>query len=120
MRPEIQFYEELAINTHPALQTQLYDGWVLRFSNGYTNRANSVSPLYPSNLPGEEKVAHCEQIYAAQELPAVFKLTDASPAGLETYFKETRLPSDIANARVHLRRTVCAKKPKQRENNQWL
>lgn len=31
-------FEELSFNSHPALQTQFYDGWVLRFANGYTKQ----------------------------------------------------------------------------------
>ena len=68
-------YEELSMNAHPALKTQLYDGWILRFSNGYTNRANSVNPLYRSGLPHEVKIEHCENAYLREKLPAVFKLT---------------------------------------------
>lgn len=68
-------YEELSMNAHPALKTQLYDGWVLRFSNGYTNRANSVNPIYPSVLPDGEKIDTCEKAYRSQNLPPVFKLT---------------------------------------------
>jgi len=85
MENTILLYEELSMNAHPALRTQLYDGWVLRFSGGYTNRANSVNPLYPSTLPLPEKVGFCERIYAAQGLPPVFKLTEVSPAGLDAY-----------------------------------
>lgn len=81
----IQLYEELSMNALPALQTQIYDGWVLRFSKGYTNRANSVNPLYPAALPLEEKVAFCERLYAAQGLPTAFKITEAAPAGLDDY-----------------------------------
>lgn len=40
--------EELSMNALPALQTILYDGWVIRFADGYSNRANSVNPIYPS------------------------------------------------------------------------
>jgi len=77
MTNKILLYEELSINAHPALQTQVYDGWVLRFANGYTGRANSVYPLYPSSLDLHEKITECERRYFAQELPAIFKLTDA-------------------------------------------
>ena len=73
------------MNALPALQTQLWDGWVLRFSGGYTNRANSVNLLYPSALPFEEKIPFCERIYTAQGLPTVFKITDAAPIGLDAH-----------------------------------
>lgn len=74
----IRFLEEISLNTWPALRTQHFDGWVLRFANGYTRRANSVSPLYPSALPALQKIAYCEELYGAQGLPTVFKLTSAA------------------------------------------
>src|SRR5512139_3235090 len=70
--------EELSMNAWPALKTHLYDGWVLRFANGYSKRANSVHPIYPSTLPVEEKIAFCESLYGREGLPSVFKLTPAS------------------------------------------
>lgn len=76
---QIRMYEELAINSHPALQTQLYDGWQLRFSNGYTGRANSISMLYPSTIDEDEKIVECERRYAEQNLACNFKITDATP-----------------------------------------
>lgn len=62
-----------------------YDGWIIRFANGYTRRANSVIALYESRLPVIEKINQCEALYTAQGLGPVFKLTEAScPAGLDT------------------------------------
>lgn len=83
-----QLYEELSMNSHPALQTQLYDGWILRFANGYTNRANSINPLYPSSLNLEEKISVCETIYHSQGLPAVYKLTDYTDPEIEKLLDE--------------------------------
>jgi N-acetylglutamate synthase len=76
--------EELSLNAWPAHQTLLYDGWVLRFANGYTKRANSINPLYTSTLDLEEKIDFCENTYRQQKLEVVFKLTSAAcPATLE-------------------------------------
>jgi hypothetical protein len=66
--------EELALTTWPALQQWLYDGWVVRFTDRHTRRANSVNPLYPSHQEPAAKIAQCEQWYAARNLPAVFRL----------------------------------------------
>jgi GNAT superfamily N-acetyltransferase len=88
MKDKVLLYEELSLNSHPALQTQLYDGWVLRFANGYTNRANSISPLYPCNLDLNEKITECEARYSAQGLPVVFKLTDNSDPDIDKILDE--------------------------------
>ena len=88
MQEKIIIYEELSLNAHPALQTQFYDGWVLRFANGYTSRANSVNPLYHSTLDLEEKITECEKRYDAQGLPALFKLTDGSDPALDKALEE--------------------------------
>jgi N-acetylglutamate synthase len=73
----ITLLEERSLNAWPALQTSFYDGWVLRFADGYTRRANSINPIYPSTLPLEEKIAFCERMYRDQGLPAVYKITPA-------------------------------------------
>jgi N-acetylglutamate synthase len=57
----IQRIEELSVNALPALQTVVYDGWVLRFSEGYTKRANSISPLYHAHMDLIEKIRKCEE-----------------------------------------------------------
>ncbi len=80
---QVILYEELSMNAHPALKTQLYDGWILRFSNGYTNRANSINPIYPSVFPIEAKIEHCEKVYGGQKLPPVYKLTHELSCALD-------------------------------------
>jgi GNAT superfamily N-acetyltransferase len=68
--------EELSLSAWPALQTEVYDGWLLRFAEGYTKRSNSVNPLYASTIALEEKVEHCERTYRGRGLPTIFKLLD--------------------------------------------
>ncbi len=51
----IRLIEEISMDAWPSAQTLLYDGWVLRFSGGYTRRANAVYPLYSSSLDVNEK-----------------------------------------------------------------
>lgn len=70
--------EELSMNAWPSLQTVLYDGWILRFSGGYTRRANSVNLLYEGRLDVNEKISECERLYFGKHLDPVFKMTSAS------------------------------------------
>jgi len=72
----IRKIEELSMNAWPSLSTDLYDGWVLRASNGYTKRANSINLLYPSVLKLEDKINYCKSYYESLNLPIVYKITD--------------------------------------------
>lgn len=91
--------EELSINAWPALQTMLVDGWVLRFANGYTKRANSINPLYPSRRTAAEKIAACEKLYRDKRLPVVFKMTGAAcPEGLDALLAERGYQAESATS----------------------
>jgi GNAT superfamily N-acetyltransferase len=70
--------EEASLNAWPALQQILLDGWILRFSNGYTRRANSVNPLFISTLDVHKKVETCEGFYEEKGLPPIFRITPFS------------------------------------------
>lgn len=84
MEHSVRRMEELSLNAWPCLETVYYDGWVLRFAGGYTRRANSVNPIYPSVLNLNDKIAYCELIYAARELRTVFKITPSvDPSDLD-------------------------------------
>lgn len=76
--------EEAGLN---ALQTQrqlFYDGWLLRMSPGKAKRGRSVNPHFGSSLPLAQKIAYCEQRYAAWGLPTLFRITPfAKPDTLE-------------------------------------
>lgn len=79
----LRLLEEFSLNALPALHTLHYDGWVLRFSNGYPRRANSIQLLYPSLLPLDEKIDYCESQYTARGIKTVYKMTPAAPDGLD-------------------------------------
>jgi GNAT superfamily N-acetyltransferase len=81
--------ERLAFRAWPCLESQEFDGWVLRFANGYTKRANSANPHFGSTLPVEEKIARCEAEYAARGLPTIFRLTPFSqPPELDSILEQ--------------------------------
>ena len=72
---EIKTIEDLSLNAWPSWQMQLYDGWILRFSHMYTYRTNCVEQFGSSELPLEEKIAYCEEVYRRWKSPCVFKVT---------------------------------------------
>ncbi|MHA6529757.1 GNAT family N-acetyltransferase [Paenibacillus sp. BAC0078] len=85
--------EELTLNTWPAVQSVLLEGWILRFAAGYTKRANSVSPLYgpegQTALDVKHKILLAEQYYEAAGLKPVFKITPfVQPANLDGILAE--------------------------------
>jgi ribosomal protein S18 acetylase RimI-like enzyme len=75
--------EEASLDAWPALTDSDFDGWRLRFANGYTRRANSITPLGASRLDLGDKVATCERVYAERGLPAIFRLTPFAPDALD-------------------------------------
>ena len=76
MKKKILQLEELSINAFPAILTELYDGWILRYSNGYTYRGNSINPLYSSTIDLKDKIKYCEDKYFKKGLPCVYKMTE--------------------------------------------
>jgi len=72
----VRTLEELSLNAFPCLQQILYDGWVLRFADGYTKRANSVTPLYSGTEDFVKKINHCAAIYQRLDLEPIFRLTN--------------------------------------------
>jgi GNAT superfamily N-acetyltransferase len=81
---DIARVEEAGLN---ALQTQrqmFYDGWLLRLSPGSAKRARSVNAHFGSTRPLDEKIVYCERLYAARDLPTLFRITPVrKPADLE-------------------------------------
>ncbi|MFD1388607.1 GNAT family N-acetyltransferase [Oceanobacillus oncorhynchi subsp. oncorhynchi] len=81
--------EELSLNNWQPLSTLLYDGWVLRFANGYTKRANSIQPIYYSTYKLEQKIDACEKVYSEKNLRTIFKITPfIQPENLDDILKE--------------------------------
>jgi GNAT superfamily N-acetyltransferase len=81
---DLRRIEEAGLN---ALQTQrqlFYDGWLLRVSPGVAKRGRSVNAHFGSSLPLAAKFAYCENVYARQGLPTLFRITPFShPADLD-------------------------------------
>jgi GNAT superfamily N-acetyltransferase len=88
MEEIVKTLESASLEAWPALNSQVYDGWILRFSNGYTKRANSVNFLEVSSLSLSEKVEYCESAYRFNNLPPIFRITPLSPPELDGYLAD--------------------------------
>jgi N-acetylglutamate synthase len=75
----IQRYEERSFNAWPALQSLIADGWLLRFAQGHTKRANSVNAL-SAGARLDDIVDIALPLYRQFELPLIFRLTPLVPA----------------------------------------
>jgi N-acetylglutamate synthase len=72
--PAIRSLEERAFNAWPALRSAQCNGWLFRFSEGLTRRANSVNALAP-NGHFLETLDLAETLYGQQSLPTIFRLS---------------------------------------------
>ena len=83
----IKFIEELSFNAWPSYKTELYDDWLLRYSDFYTHRTNCVNIIGASKIPLEEKVDYCEANYKRLHTPSIFKINPIFHSELNQYLK---------------------------------
>lgn len=79
--------EERLVNVWPAVTTLMLDGWVVRFANGYSGRANSASALRQGARVDDHLHAQIEQLYVAQGLAPQFRISPVADAGSEAFLR---------------------------------
>lgn len=77
---EVRRLEELAFGGWPALETLDLGGWRLRFSGGYTKRANSINALGPNASTAIEAL---EAPHRERGLPPVWRLSPLAPPAMD-------------------------------------
>jgi len=73
---EIKAFQEYLMNSWPAKHYYFLNGWILRFNDGVTSRANSVFPI---NYTGTQKtldtdITMVEEAYKEYGLPSIFTM----------------------------------------------
>lgn len=77
--------EERALNAWPALQSLVMDGWLLRFADGYTKRANSACALPAGAAPLGAAGPAIEDLYRRHGQTPIFRLTPFATPGDEAW-----------------------------------
>lgn len=79
---EIRRLEELAFAGWPALESRDVAGWRLRFSGGYTKRANSINALETNAQTDSKTLAGLEAAYRERSQVPVWRLTPLAPPAM--------------------------------------
>lgn len=75
--------ESRLVNAWPSFEIEIADGWLLRFAEGYSKRANSASPLLPGARLDAELVRHIAATFDSRGLPACFRLNGLEDPGTD-------------------------------------
>jgi ribosomal protein S18 acetylase RimI-like enzyme len=77
-KEEIRRLQERLLNAWPAHHYYFLNGWILRFTNGVTARANSVFPLYYTGDVDtiDQDIKFVEKAYNSYNLPAIFTIPE--------------------------------------------
>lgn len=84
----MKLIEEISLNAWPSHKSELYDGWLIRFSHNYTYRTNSVEQVGSSSIPVEEKINYCETMYANYHTPCNFKINPLLDPSFDTLLSQ--------------------------------
>ncbi|SCY28712.1 GNAT family N-acetyltransferase [Microvirga guangxiensis] len=75
--------ESRLLNAWPSFDYQAYDGWILRFANGYSKRANSATPLLPHAALDEELLDYMIARFVEANVRPTFRLNGLQAADVD-------------------------------------
>ena len=73
---QVKKVQEIFLNSWPAKDYYFINGWILRFNNGITDRANSVVPLTYWGKNANSDIDEVERIYEKMNLNPSFMVFD--------------------------------------------
>lgn len=83
--------EARLVNAWPAFEVELVEGWLLRFAEGYSKRANSATPIVPGARLDSALVAHILGSFAARGVDPCFRLVGVEDWDAERVLAESGL-----------------------------
>jgi ribosomal protein S18 acetylase RimI-like enzyme len=86
--PEIREVEAVAYRSWPAKEIEVHDGWELRFSDGFSRRANSVYPAAGSQADHETQLEWCRDWYMSRGLELVIRQSPTTEEGLDSVLED--------------------------------
>jgi ribosomal protein S18 acetylase RimI-like enzyme len=82
--PDLEAIERASIRFWQPHEQRMIGGWIWRYSNGGSQRANSVATLDDPGMDLGEAIAVAERLYRERGAPAWFQVTEVSrPADLD-------------------------------------
>ncbi len=84
----VRSIESAAYNSWPARERIDFDGWQLRFADGFSRRGNSVYPAANSTLALSDKLDWCRRWYVDRGLNLVVRQNPATEEGLDAYLED--------------------------------
>ncbi|MEX1256672.1 MAG: GNAT family N-acetyltransferase [Gemmatimonadota bacterium] len=114
--------ERAALRAWPASESESVCGWEVRFSDGFTKRANSVQPIGAAQCGLKEAVSGCEEWYARRGRPCIFRLTPLTNPEVEPYLTEVGYRLLEPTSVMHLALREVPEDPMLREPDleEWL
>ncbi len=73
--------ESRLVNAWPCFETELCEGWLLRFAEGYSKRANSATPIVPGATLDADLIRHIASCFEARGIAPCFRLTGTEDPG---------------------------------------
>jgi len=72
--PRAWHAEHACLNAWPALFNVLHDGWVVRFADGFSRRANSANPLSAQARLSGATLQYFENLFQLADLPMIIRV----------------------------------------------
>ena len=66
--------EHAGLNAWPALYSVVHDGWVMRFADGLSRRANSANPLHADARVTGATLQYFENLFQLHDLPMIIRV----------------------------------------------